>query len=51
MDGSGKLDHQVVDKIRDLKKDLNDKVADALREKAMADVRVDALAKKMLEIE
>ncbi len=51
MDGTGQLDHQVIEKIRDLKKDLHDKVTDALREKAMSDVKVDAMAKKIAEIE
>jgi len=34
-----------------MKSQLEDKVRDALREKAMADVKVDAMAKKITDID
>lgn len=51
MDSSGNLDHDLVEKIRELKNEYENKIKDSLREKAMQEVKVDAMAKKIIELE
>jgi hypothetical protein len=51
MDNSGNINHDIVNKIRDMKKDFKDKLDEALREKAISEVKVEAMATKIKDIE
>ncbi|CDW90011.1 UNKNOWN [Stylonychia lemnae] len=51
MDAYSNVDHKIVEKIRELRSEYEKKQEEALREQAINDVKVEAMAKKILDMD